>query len=159
MVNIIYIAYDDTIHIMTDEITLPSAPDSAHERLREARKKIFKSAAAFARKVGVNVVTYRAHENGQNGFDADDAERYAKHLGVSPAYLLIGPRSIEMSKVATPPSASPVDAPGADMGDDQISEVIAILDVARGGKLPRQARSDLIARARQMLSLHPTGKR
>ncbi|GAB4368202.1 MAG: hypothetical protein Kow00114_27340 [Kiloniellaceae bacterium] len=60
------------------------------DRLRQARLKKFASAAEAARALGVNPVTYRAHENGQRGLDAETARLYAKKLGVDPGWLLLG---------------------------------------------------------------------
>jgi hypothetical protein len=34
--------------------------------------------------------TYRAHENGQNNFNAKDAHKYSDAYGVSPSWLLFG---------------------------------------------------------------------
>jgi phage repressor protein C with HTH and peptisase S24 domain len=59
-------------------------------RLREARKLKFKSAQAAARAIGVNPVTYTAHENGGKNFDADQATHYGNAFGVDPAYLMFG---------------------------------------------------------------------
>lgn len=136
------------------ELPMLSSPA---ERLRwAAAQRGISSAAELHKAVGGSDSTVRAHFNGTRNFSKPNAKAYGERLGISWQWLLLG-----IADVATDfdAPASPVDAPSADMGDDQISEVIAILDVARGGKLPRQARSDLIARARQMLSLHPTGKR
>lgn len=64
--------------------------DFPFERLRWARQKAgYQSAKAFAEKVGVGDVTYRAYENGQVGF-AKYASRFAKLLGVSTDWLLEG---------------------------------------------------------------------
>lgn len=60
-------------------------------RLRDARKEAgFRSAAAFAKAIGVPDQTYRAHESGQNDLSGDHAATYARHLGVCPAWLLFG---------------------------------------------------------------------
>lgn len=64
--------------------------DSPHERLTWARERAgYATAAAFSAAVGVNPTTYRAYENGQNGF-AKLAGRFAKKLGVSAEWLLEG---------------------------------------------------------------------
>lgn len=59
-------------------------------RLREARSKKFKSAADAARALGINVSTYRAHENGQNEYSPAEAEEYARKFGTTAFYLLTG---------------------------------------------------------------------
>lgn len=60
------------------------------ERLKWARQQAgFEEASDFARAVRVNPVTYRAHENGQNGF-AKYAPDYAARLGVSSDWLMRG---------------------------------------------------------------------
>lgn len=61
------------------------------QRLREARKKAgYSSAMSAAKRWGWPSSTYAAHENGQNGFPVDIAERYAKAFKVSTAWLLSG---------------------------------------------------------------------
>lgn len=59
-------------------------------RLKEARKRAFPSAAAAAEALGINPVTVRAHENGQNGFPIETASAYAETFGVSLDWLLTG---------------------------------------------------------------------
>ena len=64
--------------------------DSAHERLAWAREQAgYADKADFARATGVNTTTYRAYENGQNGF-AKHAATFAKKLGVPAEWLLDG---------------------------------------------------------------------
>lgn len=64
--------------------------DSPHERLVWAREQAgFGDKADFARAVGVNPTTYRAYENGQNGF-AKYAATFARRLGVTAEWLLEG---------------------------------------------------------------------
>lgn len=64
--------------------------DSAHERLEWARVRAgYRDKAQFAQVVGVHPTTYRAYENGQNGF-AKLAAQFAKKLGVSAEWLLEG---------------------------------------------------------------------
>lgn len=58
-------------------------------RLKEARKKAgFKTASQAIAQFGWRSSTYHAHENGQNRFGVDDAERYARAYGVSVEWLL-----------------------------------------------------------------------
>lgn len=59
-------------------------------RLKEARRRKFKSAAAAARSLGMNEVTLRAHENGQNGLPIDVAMRYCTAYGIDINWLLRG---------------------------------------------------------------------
>ncbi|MGJ0236956.1 LexA family transcriptional regulator [Novosphingobium fluoreni] len=66
------------------------ALDSPHERLAWARVQAgYPDKKDFAVAVGVNPTTYRAYENGQNGF-AKYAPVFAKKLGVSGDWLLDG---------------------------------------------------------------------
>ncbi len=53
--------------------------DTMGERLRHAREKAgFPSAMAAAKRFNWPTSTYAAHENGQNGFPVDSAERYGR---------------------------------------------------------------------------------
>lgn len=71
---------------MADEPDL----DSAHGRLGWARARAgYGDKAEFAKAVGVNPTTYRAYENGQNGF-AKLAPLFARKLGVAAEWLLDG---------------------------------------------------------------------
>lgn len=73
-----------------DMLIMKHGLDSPHERLAWAREKAgFLDKAAFAKVVGVNPTTYRAYENGQNGF-AKLAPKFAKSLGVTTEWLLEG---------------------------------------------------------------------
>ncbi len=64
---------------------------SMGERLRAAREAAnYPSATKAAEALGVSLSTYRAHENGQNEFSAEIANRYAKKFGTTAAYLLTG---------------------------------------------------------------------
>lgn len=61
------------------------------ERLRIARKKAgFTTASDAARAMGVNVVTYTAHENGGREYDRNSAAHYAETFGVDTGWLLYG---------------------------------------------------------------------
>jgi len=61
------------------------------ERLREARLEAgYSSASAAARAHGWKTSTYIAHENGQNDFDAEQAQEYAKALKTTAEWLLWG---------------------------------------------------------------------
>ena len=62
-----------------------------NERLRDARIEFgFKTAAAFARKIGVSTPTYAGHENGSRGFNTNQATYYAEALNVDPVWLVFG---------------------------------------------------------------------
>jgi phage repressor protein C with HTH and peptisase S24 domain len=64
--------------------------DSPHGRLEYAREKAgFSTKVSFAKAAGVDATTYRAYENGQNGY-AKLAAVFAKKLGVSAEWLLEG---------------------------------------------------------------------
>lgn len=59
-------------------------------RLKQARSRIFPTAADAARAIGMKPVTVRAHESGQNGIDVFDLERYARRYGCDIGWLLKG---------------------------------------------------------------------
>jgi len=63
-------------------------------RLREAREKRFKSARAAALAFGIPVSTYGAHERAQlpggRDYGPEEAEAYARRLGVTAEWLLTG---------------------------------------------------------------------
>lgn len=62
-----------------------------HKRLKEARLKAgYRTATAAIDACGWGNSTYRAHENGQNGFRIDDAKHYGEAYRVSPSWLLLG---------------------------------------------------------------------
>lgn len=76
------------------------APSDRLKRARIARG--FADAADAARAFGWNVVTYRAHESGARGIKKV-AERYAKALGTTAAWLVYGQ--------GDPPANAPAPAP------------------------------------------------
>ena len=79
-VNTTYIEGPDTNHIMAD-----------FDRLKAAREgATYDTAADAARAFGWNEVTYRAHENGQNGFRLELARRYAAAFSVNVEWLVPG---------------------------------------------------------------------
>lgn len=99
-------------------------PDHPHERLEAARIKAgFDSAAAFAKRVGIHPTTYRAYENGQNGF-AKIAPTLAKKLGVSVDWLLTGsedaPRQANQEHKPRPAASEQPRIRGASEGDGAI---------------------------------------
>lgn len=67
-----------------------------HERLRQARRAAgFPTAISVIKRFRWSVSTYRAHENGQNAFDALTAIRYARAFRVPPTWLLLGEAAID----------------------------------------------------------------
>src|SRR5258708_33840463 len=60
-----------------------------HDRLRQARKARYPSAAAASKAVGVPYPTYAAHEGGSRGFNAQ-AAGYARFFKVRLDWLLEG---------------------------------------------------------------------
>jgi DNA-binding XRE family transcriptional regulator len=61
------------------------------DRLREARQNSgFSSASAAAKAHGWRVSTYIAHENGQNDYNPERAEIYAKAFKSTAEWLLFG---------------------------------------------------------------------
>jgi transcriptional regulator with XRE-family HTH domain len=69
-------------------------------RLKAARQRIFRSAAQAAESLGMNASTVRAHENGQNGVNVLDLERYARRYGVSADWLLAGKGEMDVTDSA-----------------------------------------------------------
>lgn len=64
--------------------------DAVAQRLKEARGRLFNTAADAARALNMKPVTVRAHESGQNKPSYYDLEKYARRFGVSLAWLLTG---------------------------------------------------------------------
>src|SRR5271166_3909890 len=75
------------------------------ERLRDARKKLFKSARAAALAFAIPVATYSAHERAQTpggrDYGPEDAQRYARRFGVTAEWLLTGYRQTADAKAET----------------------------------------------------------
>jgi len=65
-------------------------------RLREARIRKYPSAAAAARALGINEVTLRAHESGQNGIPADLMVTYCRGYDVDLNWLVRGYRPTDL---------------------------------------------------------------
>lgn len=71
-----------------------AAMQTMGDRLRTARINAnYESAARAAEALGVSASTYRAHENGQNDYSPEEAERYARKFGANAGYLLTGQAS------------------------------------------------------------------
>lgn len=72
---------------------------SMSHRLKQARLEAgYRSATDAIAKFKFNSSAYRAHENGQNNFKIDAAEKYAKAYGVSSAWLLLGDQEVAKVK-------------------------------------------------------------
>ncbi|HEX5183613.1 MAG TPA: LexA family transcriptional regulator [Allosphingosinicella sp.] len=101
---------------MADEdIDLTSAPG----RLKWARRRRYDNAADFARAARVPEVTYRAYENGQNGFSKHAAD-FAERLDVPTDWLLRG---------------GPL--PGADLPTNLVPDILPTRPVQEGeGSIP-----------------------
>lgn len=68
-------------------------PRTRGERLKALRAARYPSARAFADAAGVNVTTYRQHENGIRDVPKEWAITYARMLGATTDYLLFGRRT------------------------------------------------------------------
>lgn len=60
------------------------------DRLRQARERLFRSARQAAIRHHWPPSTYSAHENGQNDYGPDDAQKYAKAFKTKASWLLTG---------------------------------------------------------------------
>lgn len=88
------------------------------ERLRQARIAAnFTSTQAAADRLGVSPSTYRAHENGQNDFNEEQAKVYAKAFNVTPEHLILGAplRPAKPFSTFDPDAPEPVVDPDAPM--------------------------------------------
>ncbi|WP_375249518.1 XRE family transcriptional regulator [Sphingomonas sp.] len=110
---------------------MENAPDSPHERLAWAREKAgFADKAAFAKVVDVNPTTYRAYENGQNGF-SKLAPRFAKALGVTAEWLLDGGDTPKVVvSTASAPSRVSLDQPSIKTADGGETAPVVRLDLS-----------------------------
>ena len=76
-------------------------------RLREERREAgFASATDAIEYCKWKGSTYRAHENGQNNYNAEYATRYGKAYGVSASWLLLGEGSEDKVITKRQPSKS-----------------------------------------------------
>lgn len=93
-----------------DVLRMAAPPQEPHERLAWAREQAgFTDKAAFAKAVGVNPTTYRAYENGQNGF-ARLAATFARKLGVTAEWLIEGGPPPSIARVADQPPITSIDS-------------------------------------------------
>lgn len=89
-----------------------------HERLRKARIEAgFRYASDAANALGLVASTYRAHENGQNDFNLDEAQVYAKKFGVDALWLMGTELRSDNVSAATPTFPEVFDLPNATIGD------------------------------------------
>jgi len=81
-----------------------------HDRLREARSRLYETAEDAANALGMKYPTYVAHENGSRGITRRSAERYAKFFGIPLDYFLTGRHNVagEASVVSFTGEAMPV---------------------------------------------------
>lgn len=97
------------------------------DRLRQARLKAgFTSAAKASDAMGLKASTYRAHENGQNEFDKDEARFYARRLGCDFFWLLTGIPQGEISEDRQREIAASLDA---DDIDDTVLDPVSIPEI------------------------------
>ena len=101
--------------------------DKPHVRLRKARLAAgFKTAKMVLEKFKWNGSTYRAHENGQNAFSADQAAIYAQAFGVSANWLFFG--DAEDTKNNTLSEADKVKSEALDKSYQQIQSALSLLN-------------------------------
>ncbi|MBD8556331.1 helix-turn-helix transcriptional regulator [Rhizobium sp. CFBP 8762] len=106
-----------------------------HDRLRQARIDAgYKTAAAAANALGITASTYRAHENGQNKFELEEAEVYGKRFNVSPLWLMTGSEPTEQPQ-KTNGIKPPIDSPNAKVLDRIVGDgrLIPVYGQAVGG--------------------------
>jgi len=71
-------------------------PGTMNERLKRARLTAgYRTASDAINRFGWRGSTYRAHENGQNQFDATTATTYARAYGVNAGWLLTGDGAVK----------------------------------------------------------------
>jgi hypothetical protein len=82
-------------------ICQPVGMRERHERLREARKRLYETAAAAVRTMAIPYGTYIGHENGSRRPDPDGWKEYARKYKVNIDWLLYetGPRDRAASYV------------------------------------------------------------
>ena len=74
-------------------------PKEPKDRLKEARKARFPSAADAARAMQIPYSTYAAHENGQNDLSVESADFYGRTFKVSAGWILTGEPTIGRDSV------------------------------------------------------------
>jgi len=85
-----------------------SEKEARARRLVEARRSAgFTSAKQAAERWGWKLETYKAHENGRNGFDNDSGRLYAKAFRVTLAWLMTGEDGDDLERVPFLPEDEP----------------------------------------------------
>lgn len=121
----------------TLRIKLAPMDETMGQRLKSARIAVgIESARAAAKRFGWTLSTYAAHENGQNNFDAEVANAYAKAYRVSAAWLLTG----EGYRAPSAPSA-PSELETEDSSATDIPHIPALHETPR----PQIAREAILA--------------
>ena len=163
-----------TFHIVTRDSSTrhDMTEDAAWSRLKQRRIAVgYRTAAAFARAVGVNATTYRSHESPPDAdrsrrLDAEDARRYAPKLAVDWRWLLHGDAAYAPQSDALPARVPEelfvltlrtiVEALGsprlAEKLERQIKaegEALALLTNAEAGRRPDDVRVKLLVRGIQ----------
>ncbi|QOG20413.1 XRE family transcriptional regulator [Bradyrhizobium sp. SEMIA] len=128
------------------------------ERLRQARRKAgFSSAMAAAKKFGWPSSTYAAHENGQNEYSVDVAEKYARAFKVTASWLLTEEGASTRRNIAIVEglvgAGGVVDTSAENTGPDGLEEIevpfplpenAAAFRVAGDSMFPRYDNGDII---------------
>jgi phage repressor protein C with HTH and peptisase S24 domain len=107
-----------------------------NDRLKKARVDAgFRYASDAANAMGLVASTYRAHENGQNDFNFEEAQVYAKKFGVDPLWLMHGDLHSANGNSVTAASPEPFELPNAIIGDKitGIGRKIPVYGQAVGG--------------------------
>ncbi len=77
--------------ICTGKLPILVEMEKPCDRLRQARQEArYTSVAEAARRFHWNENTYKSHENGTRGFDADQARDYGRAFHVSAGWLMTG---------------------------------------------------------------------
>jgi phage repressor protein C with HTH and peptisase S24 domain len=113
---------------MCNAANMTDTPDTPHGRLEWARRRAgYDSAAEFAKAIGIHPTTYRAYENGQNGF-AKLAPTIAKRLGVGIEWLLEGD-GVQKTELPPAPVRVPVAPDQPIVSTPQSEDAIVIRSV------------------------------
>lgn len=109
-----------------------------HSRLRTARAKRYRTAKEAAAAMGVPYGTYSGHESGSRGFDAEDAERYAKFFRVAAEWILFGRGEEETNNVVG--VAGYISAGGTiETGDEQLDASGNLFEISVPFPVPSDA--------------------
>lgn len=109
-------------------------PTTLSERLKFARARAgYENATDAAARFGFPVIGYRSHENGNRGFKASVAKRYAKAYGVSAGWLITGEGPMVAQSIDNEISELPPDIQAETMKD--IRTILAAAKIK--GRIPR----------------------